>query len=131
MIALHNACHRYVTPQALVWFACVTAAQPAYAALPDEPPGVILHVGKDGTAEHASIQRAIDAAPPGAMIRVGPGTYDEHLRLDKPLTLEGAGWSQTTVAGPCNMDRQQLERATPELQQRLLHERQKPQKPCP
>ncbi|MEN6575120.1 MAG: M56 family metallopeptidase [Phycisphaerales bacterium] len=44
-----------------------------------------------------SIQQRIDAAVPGDTIRLEPGTYHERLSIDKPLTLEGAGWDKTTV----------------------------------
>ena len=44
-----------------------------------------------------SIQKAIDAAPAGATIQIAPGVFQERLDVDKPLTLEGAGWQQTTI----------------------------------
>jgi len=44
-----------------------------------------------------SIQHRIDAAAPGATIRLEPGVYKERLTINKPLTLEGAGWDKTIV----------------------------------
>ncbi len=43
------------------------------------------------------IQQRIDAAAPGATIRLEPGVYKERLVINKPLTLEGAGWDKTVV----------------------------------
>ena len=57
----------------------------------------VLTVVADGSAKYSSIQEAIDAADAGTVIRIGPGMYEERLRIDKPLTLEGAGWNQTTI----------------------------------
>ncbi|MEO5367358.1 MAG: nitrous oxide reductase family maturation protein NosD [Magnetococcus sp. WYHC-3] len=42
--------------------------------------------------EHAlPLQPLIDAATPGSVLQVPPGRYRGPVRLDKPLTLEGAG----------------------------------------
>jgi len=57
----------------------------------------VLTVATDGSADYDSIQAAIDAAGEGAVIHIGPGLYEEYLKIDKPLTLEGAGWDKTTV----------------------------------
>jgi parallel beta-helix repeat protein len=57
----------------------------------------VLTVAASGNAMYRSIQQAIDAAGAGAVIRIGPGLYDEHVKIDKPLTLEGAGWEKTAV----------------------------------
>lgn len=38
-----------------------------------------------------SIQTAIYTARPGDMVNVERGTYYDHLRIDKPITLRGAG----------------------------------------
>jgi len=43
------------------------------------------------------IQRRIDAAAPGDTVRLEPGLYKESLIINKPLTLEGAGWDKTVV----------------------------------
>ena len=43
-------------------------------------------------AAAAGIQSDIDAARPHDTVRVPPGTYIENIVLNKPLTLEGAGW---------------------------------------
>ena len=57
----------------------------------------VLTVAADGSAKYSSIQDAIDTADEGAEIRVGPGLYEERLKIDKPLTLTGAGWERTTI----------------------------------
>jgi len=57
----------------------------------------VLTVAADGSAEYSSIQKAIDVADAGAVIRIGPGMYEERLKIDKPLTLTGAGWDKTTI----------------------------------
>ena len=54
-------------------------------------------VAADGSGTHRTIQEAVEAAAAGAVILVGPGVYEERVRIDKPLTLEGAGWEQTTI----------------------------------
>ncbi len=54
-------------------------------------------VAADGSGTHRTIQEAVDAAAAGAVILVGPGVYEERVKIDKPLTLEGAGWEQTTI----------------------------------
>ncbi|HUS71786.1 MAG TPA: NosD domain-containing protein, partial [Sedimentisphaerales bacterium] len=59
--------------------------------------GVVLTVAPDGSAQYNSIQKAIDAASAGAVVRIAPGVYKERIKIDKPLTLEGAGWDQTTI----------------------------------
>ncbi len=57
----------------------------------------VLTVAADGSAKYSSIQKAIDAAGAGAVIRIGPGMYEERLKINKPLTLAGAGWDKTTI----------------------------------
>ncbi|HVS19824.1 MAG TPA: right-handed parallel beta-helix repeat-containing protein [Planctomycetota bacterium] len=66
-------------------------------AEPTQTPTAVLTVAPDGSADHTSIQAAIDAAPVGALVRVAPGTYEEHLVVDKALTLEGENWSSTRI----------------------------------
>jgi len=58
---------------------------------------VVLRVAVEGGAVYRSIQEAIDAAGAGAVIRIAPGVYREHLKINKPLTLMGSSWKQTTV----------------------------------
>ncbi len=38
-----------------------------------------------------SLQQAIAQARPGDVLEIGPGTYTGNFRIDKPLTLRGAG----------------------------------------
>jgi hypothetical protein len=59
--------------------------------------GDIVVVSEGKSKVYGSIQEAIDAAPAGSVVRIGPGVYKERLEIDKPLTLEGAGWDQTTI----------------------------------
>jgi hypothetical protein len=58
-----------------------------------------ITVDDDGSADYTSIQAAIDAASPGDVIEVSPGTYvpTTTLRVDKALTIQGAGSGSTTI----------------------------------
>ncbi len=47
----------------------------------------------------SSIQTAIAAAPPGAVISVPAGEWRGDLRIDKPLTIAGAGAGRTRIVG--------------------------------
>lgn len=38
-----------------------------------------------------ALQPLIDAAPPGSLLKLAPGVYEGPARIDKPLTLDGAG----------------------------------------
>ncbi|MCA9878747.1 MAG: hypothetical protein KC442_13230 [Thermomicrobiales bacterium] len=46
-----------------------------------------------------TVQAAIDAASPGASVAICAGTFAENLRIDKNLTLAGAGRSATILDG--------------------------------
>ena len=48
-------------------------------------------------SEPGPIQQRIDAAAPGDTIRLEPGLHKEGLVINKPLTLEGAGWDKTVI----------------------------------
>ncbi len=45
-----------------------------------------------------SLQVAIDAAPEGAVIQLDEGAWKERVLISKPLTLEGSGWGETSIA---------------------------------
>ena len=45
----------------------------------------------------ASVQAAVDDAPAGSVVRLAAGTYLGRVNINKPLTLEGAGWDKTTI----------------------------------
>jgi len=55
----------------------------------------VLNVPQD----YLTIQQALDAAEPGEKIRVAAGTYEEHITVEKSLTLEGEGPSNTIIDG--------------------------------
>jgi len=78
----------------------------------------VLTVAADGSAKYSSIQKAIDAAGEGAVIRIGPGMYEERLKIDKPLTLTGAGWDKTTIMTE-NPGADVIDQAMRTLQQRM------------
>jgi nitrous oxidase accessory protein NosD len=65
--------------------------------------GNIVVISKGKSTMYSSIQEAIDAAPAGSVVRIGPGVYEERLGIDKPLTLEGAGWDKTTIVTENNV----------------------------
>ncbi len=44
-----------------------------------------------------SVQAAIDSAPEGAVICLSAGTWDENIKIEKSLTLLGAGQDKTTI----------------------------------
>jgi hypothetical protein len=58
----------------------------------------------------ATLQYAVDNAPVGGIIKVEAGTYDQTVNITKPLTLQGAGASTTTIDGS-NIDTEAM--ATP------------------
>jgi len=79
----------------------LAAARCALAEEAGDPPArADLTVAADGSAQFRSIREAIAAAPAGAVVRVAPGTYGERVVIDKPLTLEGAGWDRTVLSWP-------------------------------
>jgi hypothetical protein len=61
-------------------------------------------VAKDGSGAFTNIQSAINAAPANAVVHVGPGVFAESLVIDKPLTLEGAGWQKTVIRKGLDME---------------------------
>lgn len=96
--------HGFVPLALCTALACTVGLQEAgeSAAAPpgdatERPQEKILHVAADGSAPFRTIQAAIDAAPAEAVIRIAPGTYDEPLEIQRPVTLEGAGWKETKL----------------------------------
>ena len=61
---------------------------------------VEIVVTQDGSSGFDSIQDAVDEAPDGSTIRIAPGHYVETVLIEKPLTLIGAGWRETSLAPP-------------------------------
>ena len=53
--------------------------------------GATLSVAADGSGDHASIGKAVEAAADGDTILVGPGVYQEALLIDKDVTITGDG----------------------------------------
>ena len=49
--------------------------------------------------EFKTIQGAVDSAHHGDVIQIGPGTYLENVKVDKSVTLNGAGRDKTRVDG--------------------------------
>ncbi|WP_135820181.1 NosD domain-containing protein [Halostella litorea] len=67
------------------------------ADLLDRPVSVV--VGRDAPTLAAAVERA----PPDTTVRVPAGTYRvDGLRVDKPLTIRGAGANETRVVGDGN-----------------------------
>jgi len=66
----------------------LAGAVPLYA-------GDALTVGPEG--DFPTLQAAVDAAPAGATITVAPGLYRGRVRIDKTLTILGAGPDQTIL----------------------------------
>jgi hypothetical protein len=92
-----------------VRYACLPAMVGALLAAPAAP-AATLSVDDDRqdctAAAYTSVQDAIDAAAPGDTIAICPGTYAEGnglpntsaLKIDKTLTLKGAGADLVTIS---------------------------------
>ena len=92
-----------------VSFACLPAVVGVLLAAPAAP-AATLSVDDDRqdctAAAYTSVQDAIDAAAPGDTIAICPGTYAEGnglpntsaLKIDKTLTLKGAGADLVTIS---------------------------------
>lgn len=76
------------------WFSGLVAAACVLAL-------TVLSQGADTADIHVrkgeSIQKSIDAANPGATIHIDTGVFRERLKIDKPITLLGAGPDQTII----------------------------------
>ncbi|MBN1126495.1 MAG: right-handed parallel beta-helix repeat-containing protein [Sedimentisphaerales bacterium] len=44
-----------------------------------------------------SLQTVIDLTAPGSVLKLDPGEYEGPVRIEKPLTIIGAGWDKTTI----------------------------------
>jgi hypothetical protein len=74
-----------------------TASRATDATLSRSPDSGTGALSRAAEPAPGAIQQRIDDAAPGATIRLEPGEYRERLVIDKPLTLEGAGWDKTTL----------------------------------
>ncbi len=56
-------------------------------------------IQKDGNGDFATLAEAVAAVPPGSTIILGQGEFwiEGPLAFNKPITLQGAGFEQTTV----------------------------------
>jgi Pectinesterase len=64
-----------------------------------------FYVKKDGSGTHTAIYSAIYAASSGDIIDIGPGIWNENVEfLNKNLTLQGAGKTQTIIQGKSTND---------------------------
>ena len=68
--------------------------------------GFLLLVGQSIRAQTTlrvepgeSIQAVIESAAPGTTIELPPGTWRENLKIEKSITLSGAGAGKTIIAG--------------------------------
>jgi filamentous hemagglutinin family protein len=52
------------------------------------------------TQKSGSVQRGVDAAGVGETVNVGAGTFAENVTINKALTLDGAGSTQTIIKAP-------------------------------
>lgn len=63
----------------------------------DVLPGPVLNTCRNPLQPCATITRGIESACPGDTVNVGPGTFVENVRVNKSVTLAGAGQGVTTV----------------------------------
>ena len=105
--------------------ALALAAVAACGATPGETPRAAaarvaeLRVAPDGSADHRTIQAALDAAPPHAVVHVAPGTYAERITIERPVVLEGSGWERTHVTAPWHNPLEDDPRLAREFRERM------------
>jgi hypothetical protein len=100
--------HRLLSSLLLASLAALTVPASAGAAtvfVDDDSPNPLPACGVSAALACQTIQFGVNAANPlgGDVIQVAAGTYDEQVTVNKPVTINGAGQSATTILSPASL----------------------------